>query len=107
MRYCIGNKMEYVDLLPALSDRVKDPADLYFTCDGHWNEQANIIGGRNNITFAREIKDMKDILIDFWNYIRQNKKWWLVPLIIIIFLVGFLLVISGSSALGPFIYSLF
>lgn len=50
---------------------------------------------------------MKDILIDFWNYIRQNKKWWLVPLIILIFLVGFLLVISGSSALGPFIYSLF
>ena len=41
--YCIGNKMEYVDLLPALSDRVKDPADLYFTCDGHWNEQANIM----------------------------------------------------------------
>ncbi|MBS1734675.1 MAG: hypothetical protein JST02_15390 [Bacteroidetes bacterium] len=50
---------------------------------------------------------MKDILVDFWNYLRQHKKWWLVPLIIIIFLVGFLLAISGSSALAPFIYSLF
>jgi Family of unknown function (DUF5989) len=50
---------------------------------------------------------MKDMLIDFWNYIGQNKKWWLVPLIIIIFLVGFLLVLGSSSALAPFIYSLF
>lgn len=39
--FCNSNKMEYIDLLPALSDRVKDPANLYFTCDGHWNEQAN------------------------------------------------------------------
>ena len=50
---------------------------------------------------------MKDMLLDFWRYIRQQKKWWLIPLIVIIFLVGFLLVMSGSSALGPFIYSLF
>lgn len=50
---------------------------------------------------------MKEFLIDFWNYIRQNKKWWLVPLIIILFLTGFLLFMSGSSALAPFIYSLF
>ncbi len=50
---------------------------------------------------------MKDMLLDFWRYIRQQKKWWLIPLLVIIFLVGFLLVMSGSSALGPFIYSLF
>ncbi|CAN5866725.1 hypothetical protein BH11BAC4_BH11BAC4_02640 [soil metagenome] len=40
-RYCIGNKMEYIDLLPAFAERTKDPSILYFTCDGHWNATAN------------------------------------------------------------------
>ena len=39
--FCNGNKMEYIDLLPAFADRMKAPSDLYFTCDGHWNATAN------------------------------------------------------------------
>ena len=41
--FCYNNKMEYIDLLPAFAERVKDPSILYFTCDGHWNTTANKI----------------------------------------------------------------
>jgi hypothetical protein len=50
---------------------------------------------------------MWDSIKDLWAYLRQNKKWWLTPLIIVLLLIGFLLVIGGSSVLSPFIYSLF
>ena len=39
--FCKDNKMDYVDLLPAFAERVKDPSTLYFPCDGHWNATAN------------------------------------------------------------------
>ena len=48
-----------------------------------------------------------EFLRDIWKYLLQNKKWWLLPLIITLFLVGFLLIVAASSALSPFLYSLF
>lgn len=39
--FCRSNNMEYADLLKAFSEKVKQPSELYFTCDGHWNEKAN------------------------------------------------------------------
>jgi hypothetical protein len=50
---------------------------------------------------------MRELLRDFWKYLMQNKKWWLVPLMVTLLLVGFLLFLAASSALSPFIYSLF
>jgi hypothetical protein len=50
---------------------------------------------------------MKELLRDLWKYLMQNKKWWLAPLIITLLLVGFLLFLAASTALSPFIYSLF
>ncbi|HEY9284549.1 MAG TPA: DUF5989 family protein [Pyrinomonadaceae bacterium] len=44
---------------------------------------------------------------EFWLFLRQNKKYWLLPIILILFLVGALLVFAQSSALAPFIYSIF
>jgi uncharacterized membrane protein YjdF len=38
---------------------------------------------------------------------KYNKKYWLAPVISVLVLVGVLLVVAGSSALAPFIYSLF
>ena len=46
-------------------------------------------------------------LKDIWQFMKHRKKFWLAPLILIIFLVGFLVVIGGSSAIAPFIYSIF
>jgi hypothetical protein len=39
--YCQNNQLGYFDLLPAFAERVKDPSELYFSCDGHWNAAAN------------------------------------------------------------------
>jgi hypothetical protein len=44
---------------------------------------------------------------DFWNYMKERKKWWLIPTFIIFILLGILIVLSSGSALAPFIYTLF
>jgi hypothetical protein len=43
---------------------------------------------------------------DLWSFIRARKKWWLMPLIIVILLIGILIILGGTS-LAPFIYTLF
>lgn len=47
------------------------------------------------------------VLFQFWQLMRRNKKYWLLPLIVVLVLIGALLVAAQSSALAPFIYSLF
>jgi hypothetical protein len=48
-----------------------------------------------------------DILRDLWLFLRERKKFWLAPVIVVLLLLGILIVIGGSSALAPFIYTLF
>lgn len=43
---------------------------------------------------------------EFWDFLRHNKKWWLLPLVLIMLLQGLLLMLAGS-AVAPFIYPLF
>lgn len=44
---------------------------------------------------------------EIWLFLRQNKKFWLLPIIIILVLMGVLLIFAQSSALAPFIYTIF
>ncbi len=44
---------------------------------------------------------------EIWLFLRENKKLWLLPIIAVLVLLGALLVFAQSSALAPFIYSLF
>jgi hypothetical protein len=44
---------------------------------------------------------------EMWAYMRQRKKFWLLPLILIMVLVGALLIFAQGSALAPFIYTVF
>jgi len=46
-------------------------------------------------------------LKDIFNFILRRKKYWLAPITIILLLLGILIVIGGSSAIAPFIYTLF
>jgi hypothetical protein len=48
-----------------------------------------------------------DFLADLWAFLRERKKWWLLPVIFVVLLVGIVLVFGGASALSPFIYALF
>lgn len=47
------------------------------------------------------------IVSEFVSFLRQEKKYWLLPLVIVFVLVGLLIVFSQSSAVAPFIYTLF
>lgn len=47
------------------------------------------------------------VMNELWQLMKQNKKYWLAPVIIVLVLIGFLLVVAGSSALAPFVYALF
>ncbi len=47
------------------------------------------------------------ILSELWQFLRERKKWWLMPIVIFLVLIGGLLIITKGSALAPFIYALF
>ena len=42
-----------------------------------------------------------------WGFLRTRKKWWLLPILAVMLVVGALLVFAQGSALAPFIYTLF
>ena len=46
-------------------------------------------------------------LIELWSFMRVRKKYWLVPVVLIILLFGALIVLTQGSAVAPFIYTLF
>lgn len=50
---------------------------------------------------------MLDLLQDLWAFMRERKKFWLLPIIIVLVLLGALLVFAQGSAVAPFIYTLF
>lgn len=47
------------------------------------------------------------VLKDFWDFLRVRKKWWLAPIVFVLLFLGLLIVFTESSALAPFIYTLF
>lgn len=50
---------------------------------------------------------MFDLLRDLWAFMRERKKFWLAPMIIVMVLLGGLIVLAQGSAVAPFIYTLF
>lgn len=44
---------------------------------------------------------------DIWAYMRERKKWWLLPIILVMVMIGALLVFAQGSVLAPFIYTIF
>jgi hypothetical protein len=47
------------------------------------------------------------ILTEVWDFLKTRKKFWLVPIVVVMLLLGALLVFAQSSAIAPFIYTLF
>ena len=50
---------------------------------------------------------MLDLLKDLWAFMRERKKYWLAPIILVMLILGALIVLSQGSAVAPFIYTLF
>lgn len=47
------------------------------------------------------------ILLEFWEYLRVRKKYWLMPIVLVLVLLGALIILTQGSAIAPFIYALF
>lgn len=50
---------------------------------------------------------MMDFISDLWGFMRERKKFWMAPIILVMLLLGALIVLSQGSAVAPFIYTLF
>jgi len=46
-------------------------------------------------------------LKELWDFLKVRKRWWLAPIIIMLLLLGILIIFTESSAVAPFIYTLF
>lgn len=58
-------------------------------------------------SFAAEAeKPQAGIVAEFVEFLRDNKKWWLSPIIVVLLLAGLLVLLSGTAA-APFIYTIF
>ncbi len=50
---------------------------------------------------------MEEFAIELWGFLRARKKFWLLPMIMFLFLLGAMIVLTEGSAVAPFIYTLF
>jgi hypothetical protein len=64
--------------------------------------------GKKNSKLINHLKKINmEALKEIWQFVRQRKKFWLIPVITILILIGLLVVFGGGSAVAPFIYTLF
>lgn len=50
---------------------------------------------------------MIELIRDLWAFLRERKKFWLAPIVLVMVLLGLLIVLAQGSAMAPFIYTLF
>jgi drug/metabolite transporter superfamily protein YnfA len=48
-----------------------------------------------------------EIVAEFWQFMKERKKWWLGPIVLMLLLLGLLIVLTEGSAVAPFVYALF
>lgn len=49
----------------------------------------------------------QSIIVEFWEFLKIRKRYWLLPIVVVLVLFGALIVFTESSAIAPFIYALF
>jgi len=54
-----------------------------------------------------ESREKLGIISELWAFMRVRKKWWLGPIVLVLALFGALIVFTQSSAVAPFVYTLF
>ena len=54
-----------------------------------------------------DIMSKISVIKEMWSFIKVRKKWWLIPIIAFLLILGTLIVLAEGSALAPFIYTLF
>lgn len=57
--------------------------------------------------FERLAKEQRtSLVVEFWCFLKHNKKWWLLPIVLVLLLLGLIVLLAGTSA-TPFIYTIF
>ena len=59
------------------------------------------------ITYLAEKRNKMNFFTDLWGFLKERKKYWLLPIIITLLLFGVLIVLTSGTAVAPFIYTLF
>jgi hypothetical protein len=60
-----------------------------------------------DLDFAKQAEEQSPgLLLEFWDFLRFNKKWWLTPIILVLLALGAVIILTGTGA-APFIYTLF
>jgi hypothetical protein len=50
---------------------------------------------------------MGEFVVELWAFMKERKKFWLLPIVLVMVLLGGLIVLSQGSAIAPFVYTLF
>lgn len=62
---------------------------------------------KDSTKFARLAQEKRPSLVtEFWHFLKHNKKWWLLPIVLVLLLLGLIVLLAGTSA-APFIYTIF
>ena len=77
------------------------------TGDGAMTERTDDARERRD-DFAQQLGQAEQLpfLVELWQFLRDNKKWWLGPIVLVLLLLGGLIALSGTVA-APFVYTLF
>ena len=57
--------------------------------------------------FGSVVMSRLSVVLEFWDFLKHRKKYWLLPLVLILLILGVVIVLTANSALAPFIYSIF
>ena len=49
----------------------------------------------------------QSIFLEFLAFVKHEKKWWMIPLVVVLLLIGSLIIFAAKSGMAPFIYTLF
>ncbi len=47
------------------------------------------------------------VLLELWQFLREQKKYWLIPIVVLMVLFGLMLIAAQSTPMAPFVYTLF
>lgn len=62
---------------------------------------------KDSARFEQLAKEKRPSLVaEFWHFLKHNKKWWLLPIVLVLLLLGLVVLLAGTSA-APFIYTIF
>jgi hypothetical protein len=50
---------------------------------------------------------MREFALELWGFLKERKKFWLLPMVLFLFLLGALMVLTEGSVMAPFLYPLF